>query len=363
MVEKVKVDIVVIGAGPAGSTTAEHAAMNGADVLVIERRKVIGVPVRCGEYMPNIEEIERIFPDAHEIGSLLEVPNDLRVLDQDTIRIFSPSMRAWDVPFAGYTTDRDRFDQHLARKAEKAGARIVTGKAFLGIRDGNVIVDGMEIEAKVIVGADGPLSKVGKSAGLKRSTDLCPAVTVQVEGDFEPMCQMFFGSVAPGGYGWIIPKKGSANVGLGVANRFAKMTVGEYFEKFMEMKGLRTEMHPMGKFDPMSGPVKQAVKGNVMLVGDAAGQVMAVNGGGIPIAMLCGRFAGRAAAMHVKNGSPLSDYESMCRKQIYGPLMTAVHTKYLANTCFGSRWRLEWAMRMLGQRRINKLIRCKPVIP
>jgi len=363
MVEKVKVDVVVIGAGPAGSTTAEHAAMNGAEVLVIEKRKVIGVPVRCGEYMPHVEEIKRIFPKALDLDPLFDIPNGLRVLESEKIRIYSPKMRAWEVPFAGYTTDRDRFDQYLAEKAEKAGARIIKEKRFNGIKDGVVLADGMEISAKVVIGADGPLSKVGEIAGLPRSSDLCPAVTIQAKGDFDPLPEMYFGTVAPGGYAWIIPKKGSANVGLGVATRFQRMPIGEYFDKFLEMKGIKAETPVMGKFDPMSGPIRHAVKGNIALVGDAAGQVMAVNGGGIPIAMMCGRFAGRAAAMCVKNDSPLTDYERLCEKQIYRPLRTAVHTKWLANTCFGSNWRLEMAMRSLGQRRINKLIRCKPVLP
>jgi digeranylgeranylglycerophospholipid reductase len=204
---------------------------------------------------------------------------------------------------------------------------------------------------------------VAKSLGYERSNDLCPAVTVQIKGDFEPVSEMYFGSVAPGGYAWVIPKKGSANVGLGVANKFARMTVGEYFKKFLAFKGMEPDMPIYGKFVPMTGPIKHATKGRSLLVGDAAGHVMAVNGGGIPIAMITGRLAGRAVAMHVKNRAPLTDYEEMCRQQVYKPLYTAVHTKWLANTCFGSKWRLEQAMRFLGQRRINKLIRCKPVLP
>jgi digeranylgeranylglycerophospholipid reductase len=174
---------------------------------------------------------------------------------------------------------------------------------------------------------------------------------------------MYFGTVAPGGYAWVIPKQGAANVGLGVAPRFAKETVGVYFDRFMEMRKLRTVSSPTGKFVPMSGPIPKAVKGQVLLVGDAAGQVMAVNGGGIPIAMIAGRLAGRAALANIKKGAPLEDYERACREQVYGPLRTAVRTKHLANLCFGSRWRTETAMRALGQRRINKLIRCKPILP
>ena len=100
-----------------------------------------------------------------------------------------------------------------------------------------------------------------------------------------------------------------------------------------------------------------------MVVGDAAGQVMAVNGGGIPISMMCGRIAGQAAADSVIKGKPLKAYEDKWRRELGKPLRTSVHTKWLANTCFGSQWRLDTAMQLLGQRRINKLIRCKSVLP
>ena len=234
--EKIKTDILVVGAGPAGTTTAEHAALGGAEVLVLERRPVIGQPVRCGEFMPDPEELVQIFPQAENVTRLFELPSSLHVLDTDIIRIFSPKMHSWDVKFSGYTTDRDRFDQHLAAKAVSAGAKIMTGQRVVEVRKGYVRTDSLEIEAKLIVGADGPLSLVGKSFGLERSTDLCPAVTVQAKGDFEPVAEMYFGSVAPGGYAWIIPKVGSANVGLGVARRFSHMDLGEYFDKFTALK-------------------------------------------------------------------------------------------------------------------------------
>jgi digeranylgeranylglycerophospholipid reductase len=204
---------------------------------------------------------------------------------------------------------------------------------------------------------------VGKSLGFQRSNDLCPAVTVQVKGDFGSIPEMYFGTVAPGGYAWILPKKGCANVGLGVAPKFSRMPVGEYFDQFLKLKGIKDADPPMGKFVPMSGPIKRTVIGDSLLVGDAAGQVMAVNGGGIPIAMICGRIAGQAAADTALKGLPLKAYEEKWRHEVYKPLATAVHTKWLANTCFGSKWRLETAMGILGQRRINKLIRCKPVLP
>lgn len=362
MSEEIKVDVVIVGAGPAGTTTARYAAEAGADVLVLERRAQVGVPVRCGEFMPSVEEMNAMFPGYEGMAELFEVTPDLVSLKLDTTRIYSPKMKRYDLPFSGYTTDRDRLDQYFASQAVKAGADIRTGQKVISVGQGSVRTDELTVRAKVIVGADGPMSVVAKAAGLPRSKDLCPAVTTQIKGDFEPVCEMYFGTVAPGGYAWVIPKKGAANVGLGVSSKFAKGTVVDYFDQFVKMKGL-TAGKPDGKVVPMAMPAKRTVAGQIITVGDAAGQVMAVNGGGIPIARMAGRVAGKAVADHVLNGAPLSDYEAEWRKHLYKPLRTAARTKMLADLCFGSAWRTETAMKVLGPRRMNNLIRCRPIFP
>jgi digeranylgeranylglycerophospholipid reductase len=362
MSKEIKVDVVIVGAGPAGSTTARYAAEGGADVLVLEKRPQVGVPVRCGEFMPSLEEMNNMFPKAGDMAELFDVPSDLRSLDCSAIRIYSPKFTRYEIPFSGYTTDRDRLDQYFAVQAEKAGARILTGQKVVKVEEGVVQTEDLSVKAKVIVGADGPLSIVGKSFGLDRSKDLCPAVTVQVPGDFDPVPEMYFGTIAPGGYAWIIPKKGSANVGLGVSRKFSNATVLDYFDKFVKVKGI-TAGKPDGKFVPMSGPIKRTVAGQALVVGDAAGQVMAVNGGGIPIARITGRVAGKAVAENVLKGVSLTKYEEEWRRQVYKPLRTAARTKVLAELCFGSAWRTETAMKFLGPRRMHNLICCKPILP
>ena len=180
-----KVDIVIIGAGPAGSTAAEHAALAGLSVLVLEKRRVIGVPVRCGEFLPHVDEVQRFFPAAADLAPLFELPPDLHSLETGAIRIFSPKLTEWDIPFHGFTTDRARFDQHLAEKARKSGATILTDEACQSVEGGVVTTPDRRVEAKVIIGADGPLSLVGKQLGLARPSDLCPAITAEAKGHFD----------------------------------------------------------------------------------------------------------------------------------------------------------------------------------
>ncbi len=355
-------DVVVVGAGPAGSTTAEHAARGGARVLVLERKKVVGEPVACGEFMPRTDEVRAIMPKADDLDPLFDMPSSLVSREMELFRIFSPSGRYWDIPFRGYTTDRDRFDQHLASKAQRAGATVLTNALVRSVQGNEVRTADGTYRAPIIVGADGPVSRVAKGLGLPRNREMYPAVTQQAVGEFEPVMEMHFG-IAPGAYAWVLPKKDGANVGVGNSPRWAKKKTSDYFQDFVRTRKLQTVGRMTGKFVPSSGPVGRCSTENGMLVGDAAGHVIAVNGGGIPIAMICGRLAGQVAAEHIVQGTPLSRYEELCRQQVHKPLRTAVHTQWLASLFFGSPRRLELSMVMLGERRMGNIIRCRRSFP
>jgi digeranylgeranylglycerophospholipid reductase len=356
-------DVIVVGSGPAGSSTAEHAALGGARVLVLERKKSIGEPVACGEFLPVLDEIKATFPEGEDLDPVFDIPPSLISREIDLIRILSPRSRGFDIPFRGYTTDRDRFDKYLASKAEKAGAVIRTSSMVTSVKEGEVTTKDETYRAKVIVGADGPISKVAMGLGLPRNDDLYPAVTSQAIGEFSSTMEMYFGGLAPGAYAWVLPKRNGANVGVGIAPRFSDGKVGDYFQQFLKMRNLEVTGRPIGKYVPSNGPVARTFTSSGLLVGDAAGHVMAVNGGGIPIAMICGRIAGRTIADHLKNGTPLSAYEASWRRQVYKPLRTAVHTKMLASLFFGGTRRLEFSMRVLGPRRMGNILRCKPSFP
>ena len=206
--DRTDVDVLVVGSGPAGSTTARYAAMGGASVMFIERRPEVGVPVRCGEFMPSIEEIKGMFPNYVDEDSLFDIPQELRCLETHGIKLVDPKGKITLLDHEGYTTDRDRFDQYLAKLAVEEGAVLERNCLFKGIENGVAKTSHGDVRYKVIVGADGPGSRVARSLGLPRNQNPYPAVTAQVKGDFEPYLYMFFGDVAPGAYSWIIPKEG-----------------------------------------------------------------------------------------------------------------------------------------------------------
>lgn len=360
----IRTDVLVVGAGPAGSVTAKYAASKGVKVTVIERRRDIGVPVRCGEFMPSVAEIKGMFPKAGDIDGLFDIPGHLRLRNIDAIRLTDPKMRFTDISFSGYTTDRDRFDKYLAAQAEGAGAEVIRECAFRRIEDGIAKTSVGDIEYKVIVGADGPGSRVSRSLGLPRPEMPYPAVTAQAKGNFDPVVEMFFGGIAPGAYGWIIPKNGQANVGIGFSPKFADGTLTEYFDKFVKKHNFEIMTGTEGKYVPSRGPVRTTYTDNGMTVGDAAGHVISVNGGGIPLAMIAGRICGDVAADNVTYGKKLADYQKEWERIMLKPLKIAARGKALADLfAFGSDLRTGICMKILGKRRMGNLIRCKRIFP
>src|SRR3989454_716834 len=212
----------------------------------------------------------------------------VREIDTPVIRIWSPNGRRYDIPFQGFTVRRDKMDQGIAAQAVQEGAELMTETTVVRVRGDEVETNRGTFQGKVIVGSDGPRSTVAKSVGLKWPVS-APAMSATAEGDFSDATDMFFGNLAPGGYAWIIPKAGCANVGLGTWERF-RGNLRDLFNKFVAARGLEPGK-ATGGFVPVLRPPPPAVQDNVMLVGGAAGVVVATNGGGDKGGVVAGRVA------------------------------------------------------------------------
>ncbi|MDN7013507.1 NAD(P)/FAD-dependent oxidoreductase [Methanoculleus sp. FWC-SCC3] len=347
-------DVVVVGAGPAGSTAARYAAEAGLDVLLIDKRRVVGVPVCCGEFNASPEVLASTLPNASGLDELFPIDPGLIQRELRAAVAVSPGGREYEFELPGYTVDRDTFDRHLANAAGRAGAVLSPDTAFLGWKGSRVTTTRGETEARVVVAADGPLSHVCRSAGMEQNAVLAPAITCRVDGEFSDRLQFFFGNrIAPGGYAWVFPKRGCANVGLGVQKRGTPLPV--LLRAFLASNGFSARDVQAG-FVPVSGPIRETVRGNVLAVGDAAGQVVASNGGGIATAMICGRLAGLAAADHLLRGEPLGAYERAWRSAIGRELLAAARMKRMADRVLGSDFLLERTMSLIGGRGIADVI-------
>lgn len=355
-----EVDVLIVGAGPAGSTTARYCAGKDVNVLMIDRRSEIGYPVQCGEFLPSAKEMYTMFPRSMDLEELFSFGEDVVAGPVDHVEIVSPRGKVYRCPFTGVTLDRRSSDKHLAKLATEAGAELRTKTSLLSV-DGNVAKTTMgDIGFKVLVGADGPNSKTARAMGMERPATRYPAVTCQVDGSFDPVIKMYFGSLAPGGYAWVIPKRKGANIGAGFNPWLLKRRPSDYFESFTSGLGLSCRDMTMG-FVPQSGPVKRTVNGSCILVGDAAGQVMPSNGGGIPIAMIAGRIAGQTVREHLVRGLPLTEYESRWKNVLAKPLSASLWTRRLGDMFFPTDGRTEFAMAILGARGLSRAIRCKRV--
>lgn len=328
-------DVLVIGAGPAGSTAAKHAAMGGAQVIVIDKKSEIGTPKRCAEGVSKdgLKELG-IEPSPRWIakeatGVRMVSPNGTAVnLTEDKVKL----------PEAGYILERKVFDKFMAMDAGRAGAQIMVKTLATGMRrdDDQVVVtvesmgQEMEIKAKIVIAADGPESRVGRWAGLKtalkpKDMESCAQFEMAGVEMAEPDCIEFhFGTVAPGGYAWIFPKGDDiANVGLGVLTTITDKTAYEHLLEFVESNPATKNAQPVELNvggDPVGGLLKKKVADNVLVTGDAASMVNPLTGGGIISGMLGGRIAGQVAAQAVADGDyshkNLKVYDKLCEDEL-----------------------------------------------
>lgn len=286
-------DVLIVGAGPAGSSAACAAAEAGAAVLMIEKRRQIGTPVQCAEYIPSLlTHTVKIPPEAiaQQIqGMLTFMPNG------EVIRKNAP----------GFILNRAKFDQALAREASKAGAKILTRTKAISKEGNRVKIAGPagedKIEASIIIGADGTDSIVGSWIGQKNKKIIWAIQhTVMLKQPLQDT-EVYFSKNYPGGYAWLFPKGETANVGVGVRRELggkAKQALKAFKDKIKDRIGEVVDV-TAGRI-PVGGPLPSTdSNARIILVGDAAGHTHPITGGGIPQAVIGGALAGRAAAADV----------------------------------------------------------------
>jgi len=359
------VDLLVVGAGPAGAVAAWHAkqAAPALDVVLLERDRAVGSPVRCAEGVGDAGLREFANPDGAEWVSrritdvVFQAPDDTEVLLADC--------------GLGWILDRTRFDAHLAAEAAAAGAQVLVGAEATGMSrngDGRWHVRVKErgrdetYRARIVIGADGVETMVGRWAGLDtrvpaRDMESCAQYVLQGI-DFNPdaIYLQFSNAIAPGGYAWIFPKAvGVANVGLGlVALKTDGRNAREYLDAWIARRfpnGARTGYTVGGVI--VHTTIKKTYADGVMVAGDAAHMLNPLSGGGITTAMKAGRLAGGTAAAAICAGDT-SERRLSTYHEAWMQLLGEDHLKY---------YRIKQALGNVDDTSFNQLARTVNKIP
>ncbi|MGV8176461.1 MAG: geranylgeranyl reductase family protein [Candidatus Bilamarchaeaceae archaeon] len=328
-------DMIIIGAGPAGSTLARLAAQGGMDVLVLDKRKQVGVPVRCGEGLGAREIVKE--------G--LDIPKQAYSTEIKGAKVVAPNGKSivWkDEETKGWMLERKVFDQWLAELAIDKGAKIQTYRRVTDLLKEDGKIQGVvvshggrepyEVRAPLVISAEGMEALIARKAGFKTNhllydVDTCYQYEMKPY-DHENLIELYFGSeLAPRGYVWIFPKANrKANVGLGIGGNLTnadkngiqgadpKVFLDKFIANHPQLKDSST-LVDFGGVISVGAPMDEFVKDNFMVIGTAAKQVDPIHGGGIALAMESGVMAaGQILKAHAKKDysrEALLEYETV----------------------------------------------------
>ena len=306
-------DVVVVGGGPSGCMAAIEVAKAGYSVCILEKDRDIGMPVRCGEAIGN-EGLTQFFKPKREW-----IATEITAAE-----LIAPNGKNIKVPFVhetGFILNRRIFDYDVSRIAVKNGAEVYT-KSFvksLIIDDETNFVKGVvvkyfdkeiRISSKIVIGADGVESRVGRWGGIKTTVKIkdmesCLQYSVANINLNKNQMKMYVGKeYAPGGYLWIFPKgDGFANIGIGISGKYSKhKSAKKYLDDFIDR-----EYPDVSILSTVCGgvscpkPHKEPINNGLILVGDAAHQINPMTGGGIASGMRGGQIGGQIVALSLKN--------------------------------------------------------------
>ena len=350
-------DVVVVGAGPAGSVAARRAAEAGLSVLLVEKRQEIGAPVRCAEAVGL--DLMRAF-----------IAPDERWIDATISHFVVCNSRGERAPLPPaeptVVVNRKLFDFELARLAGRAGAEIVTSTAAVGleIEAGSVVgvrLEGLgrqqRLAARLVVAADGVESQVARWAGINTVPPLkdyysgIEFLLGGLEGQINPQeCEYHLDrDLAPGGYLWVFPKGADlANVGLVIpADRAGAEAALARLERFTARRfGKYSVMAVISGGIPVTKALPRMVSSVLVVVGDAAHQADPMTAGGINLGMIAAGLAMQVAVPALQQGdvsaARLVEYERLWQRR-FGKMHEALY-------------RLRYIFARMDQARVDDLI-------
>jgi digeranylgeranylglycerophospholipid reductase len=296
-------DVVVVGAGPAGSAAARECAMLGLSVLCIEEHGTIGYPVQCAGLLSTAAFAE------------CRVPSERSVLNRVTgARVISGagSELLIDAKVTkAVIVDRGTLDREMAEAAAGAGAEFRLKTAVYDVHDATVYTRGVngheEIKFSVLIAADGPQSSIARLYGMQRAPAFLAGIQADMPGECDPRYVEIYPDASPEFFGWSIPT-GPGRIRVGLCGR---TQVNERFLLFLKRFGTSISHFVTGTL-PL-GVMPRTYGNRTLFVGDAAGFPKPTSGGGIYTGVRSARHAAAVAANVCRQGSvndaALAEYE------------------------------------------------------
>jgi geranylgeranyl reductase family protein len=309
-------DVAIVGGGPAGSTAAHRLAQAGARVLVVDKARFPrdkpcggGVTARAARLLPFSIE-----PVVEDVVDRLEC----------RLQYGSRFVRRARAPLA-LMTQRKRLDHFLLEQAAAAGADVRDGVKIRDVRTNGLTVDGEDVYARVVIGADGCNGTAARALGLRGEIVHGVALEANFPHDIRFAHAMVLElAVVPGGYGWIFPKGDHVNVGIG-GNESEGPRLREHLRKLCALHELDLDdaTDTRGYRLPMRRPGSPLARGTTAVIGDAAGLVDPFSGDGMYEAFLSAKLVADATLeLLAGRTSTLAPYAEAVERRIT-PLTTA----------------------------------------
>jgi geranylgeranyl reductase family protein len=346
-------DVIVVGAGPSGSTTSYYLAQQGLKVLLLEKTKFPREKV-CGDGLTprSVKQLLDLGIEPTEANGWIKNKGLRIIAGKHRLELNWPELESF--PNYGLVRTRQDFDEILAQRAKAAGADLREETRVLGpIRDektGRVIgvnaktkQGNMSFHAPFVVAADGVSARMALALGLQRREDRPMGVAVRTyyksprtNDDFmESWLELWDGDKLLPGYGWIFGVgDGTSNVGLGILDSspaFQSIDYKELLKKWLEQTplewGYRDENmvgEIRGAALPMGFNRQPFYTQGLVLVGDSGGMVNPFNGEGIAYAMESGKVAAEVIAEAAKANNEfarekiLHQYPALMRDRLGG---------------------------------------------
>jgi len=296
-------DVIVVGAGPAGSSAARVAAEAGATVLLLDRARFPRYKT-CGGGITGFSL--RAMPDAARAAFEAEITDfGLSRAGRDRVMLHA------DEPFLGMV-QRETFDQLLVDAAVAAGAVFRDGVAVRGLAedDGGVTVrlEGEELRARVVIGADGSSGRTSGYVGVEfAGSDLGLEVELAASGHDWSHTALFDWGADRGAYAWLFPKRDALTIGV-IQRTGLPDATRAYLELWLRQLGLAgaTRVRESGHLTRWRSRRSPLRRGSVLVAGEAAGLLEPWTREGISFALRSGAMAGAAAALAASAGDDTS---------------------------------------------------------